>query len=82
MYSLTCSGDAVDQQLEQLVLAGDVRVQRRRPGAELVRQPPHVEPAEPVGVDDRESGVRDPLARQRRALLAQRRPGGRRQIRG
>jgi len=49
---LDLGGDLVDHELEQLVAAGHVRVQRRRTGAQILGDPPGADRVQAVPVED------------------------------
>ena len=68
--NLDLADHPVDHELEQILLARDVRVERCRAGAELLGDAPHRHRVEPLAVDDLERGSRDRLARE--AALARR----------
>jgi phospholipase C len=62
---LDLARDPVDHQLEQLVAAGHVRVQRRRSRAEILGDPPGADRVQAVPVEDRDRRGDDPLPGQR-----------------
>ena len=61
------AGEALDQQRQQLVLAGDVGVERGGPGAQSLGDAAHADGVEPARVEDPQRGVDDPVAVERPA---------------
>ena len=58
-------GQPVEGQVEKLLAAGDVAVQRHGPGVELTGHAPHREPGKPLGVEDGDGRGDDALTTQR-----------------
>jgi hypothetical protein len=73
---------AVQQQVQELVLARHVPVEGGRAGVELGREAAHRQRVEPLAVEHRQRGLDDLLARERRSPGPSRRPRGRRPGRG
>ena len=63
--SFICCGGALDQQLVELLLVRDVRVEGGRPGAELLGDLAHRDRVVPVVDDQPHRRVDDPLAGER-----------------
>src|SRR5690606_13842856 len=57
--------DAVDGEVEELLLAGDVVVERHRGDADLVGEPTHGDRTDAVALDQRQRRLEDLLARER-----------------
>jgi hypothetical protein len=63
LWDLDGGGEAIDHEVEQLLLAGHMRVQRRGTGAERVGHAAHVEAVVAVLVEDDEGRLDDRVAR-------------------
>jgi len=58
---LHLADDPIDRHVKQVVLAGEVRVDRRRAGFQLVSDAPHAQAVEPFCIDHRQQGVMIPI---------------------
>jgi len=75
--------DPVDHELQELIAAGHVRIQRRRPGAQILGDPPGADRVQAVPVEDRDRRGNDPFPGQRlpgRAAAARLLPRQRRHL--